>query len=95
MKSQYPLVLVYWVDSVQPQGAWTFLCDVKPGGIVVCASVGWLIEDSRKCKRLAPNMAAISDPEEIQVSGIITIPAKCVLRTVVIKQAKVVRSAIA
>jgi hypothetical protein len=74
-----PLVMIVWEDSVQPQPAWVRLADWKPCGVVRIASVGWLIKDGKRVKALAPNMGGIDEKTDVQVSGVIHIPARCVL----------------
>lgn len=65
--------------------AWTFLADHEPPPAVRCVSVGWLIEDG-DVKALAPNMGGLESGNSLQVSGVIRIPARCVLRVVKIKE---------
>jgi hypothetical protein len=42
--------------------------------------VGWLIQDDKKVKALAPNMGEFEDENQIQASGIIRIPTCSVTR---------------
>ena len=72
-----PLVFVEWEDSRQPDPAWNYLTN-RDGTVVRCASVGWLIRDD-DVKELAPNMGDVTT-DEIQVCGVISIPARCVLK---------------
>jgi len=72
--------MIEWVDSVQPKPTWEFLEDVRKPRAVHCVSVGWLVSDGKKTKSLAPNMGAISGSDDVQVSGLITIPACSVTR---------------
>jgi hypothetical protein len=72
-----PLVLIEWEDSAQPQPAWRWLEGYEPSGIVRVRSVGWLILDG-DVKALAPNLGRDGEADE-QVSGVIQIPARCVL----------------
>lgn len=76
-----PLVMVEWEDSALPIPGWTYLADVPKPAIVHCVSVGWLIHDGRHVKALAPNMGDIG-AETMQVSGVIRIPARCIVRIV-------------
>lgn len=75
-----PLVFVEWEDSAQPTPSWGFLSDFEAGSAVRCASVGWLIHDGDDVKALAANMGAIRGDGGLQVSGVIRIPARCVVR---------------
>lgn len=73
-----PLVLVEWEDSRHPTGQWERLADFTPASICKCVSVGFLVYDGPDKKVLAPNMADIEDEQNIQATGMISIPALCV-----------------
>ena len=75
-----PLVLIEWEDSRQPIPGWMCLSAFDKAEICKCVSVGFLLDDGLDQKVLAPNMADIEDKHNIQTSGVIHIPAKCVLR---------------
>ena len=81
-----PLVMIEWEDSAQPIPAWRFLADFEAPGIIVCASVGWMIRDDDQVKALAPNMGALNDENSVQVSGVIQIPTRCVLRVTQLRE---------
>lgn len=72
------LVLIKWLDSVQPAPDWTWIGGggEKWGQVVECQSVGWLVYDGEGVKVLAPNRGEICG--DVQVSGVIRIPACCV-----------------
>lgn len=73
--------MVEWEDSAQPTPAWSFLANqAEPTGIR-CLSVGWLIHDGT-VKALAPNMGNVADESNAQVSGVIQIPARCIIRLI-------------
>ena len=82
------LVLINWEDSAQPTPAWQYLIDYEPPAAIKCTSVGWLIEDGKGVKVLAPNMAGLEARENLQVSGMITIPTRSVTRIVSLKEGK-------
>ena len=77
-----PLVMVEWEDSAQPIPNWSYLASFDPSGTIRCASVGWLIRDDGQMLALAPNMGALDDENSVQVSGVIQIPTRCVLKVV-------------
>lgn len=77
-KNGPPLVLIEWEDSSQPTSAWQFRHDVRPA-VVLIHSVGWLIKDGRRVKALAPNVGGIDRKTAAQVSGVISIPTRCVI----------------
>ena len=75
-----PLVLVEWEDSAQPVSSWSFLADFEADHAVLCTSVGWLIHDGEDVKALAPNMGGLRTNGSVQVSGVIRIPARCIVK---------------
>ena len=75
-----PLVMIEWEDSAQPIPTWAYLSSFDAPGTVRCASVGWLIHDDAQMKALAPNLGALDDENSVQVSGVIQIPARCVIK---------------
>jgi hypothetical protein len=81
-----PLVMVEWVDSAQPRSGWEYLSGVGEPAAVHCASVGWLVVDTKDTKGVAPNMGAVNSPDSLQISGLITIPTKCVTRITRLKE---------
>lgn len=88
-RASCPLVMVDWEDSTQPVAKWRFLTDVpRDESPHLCRSVGWLIVDTKKTKVLAPNFGAINAPEQLQVSGTITIPARAIRRIVKLREPK-------
>ena len=76
-----PLVMIEWEDSAQPIPNWSYLASFEAPGTIRCVSVGWLIRDDGQMMALAPNMGAIDDENSVQVSGVIQIPTRCVLKT--------------
>lgn len=75
-----PLVLIRWEDSRQPTSSWVRLSDLPDTQTPVqCASVGWLIKDTVEVKVICQNMGDIDSEADMQASGIMVIPARCVL----------------
>ena len=81
-----PLVLVEWEDSTQPVPQWKYLADYEKAGAVKCASVGWLIQDDKHTKALAPNIGDLGTDDSAQASGVIRIPVRCITRIVRLKE---------
>jgi hypothetical protein len=81
-----PLVFVEWEDSAQPIPSWSYLASFDAPGTVRCASVGWLIRDDDEMKALAPNMGALNSECSVQVSGVIQIPTRCILRVTELRE---------
>lgn len=86
-----PLVMIEWEDSVQPSGSWRWISSYKPQAVVTISSVGWLIHDGDDVKALAPNMGA-ADEEDVQISGVIHIPTRCVVKVHRLKEPKAARA---
>ena len=84
MMEEYPLVMIEWEDSRLPSSNWVHLSSFDPGDAVSCVSVGWMIHDGKDVKVLAPNMGDIGD-EDVQVSGVIRIPERCILKITKLK----------
>ena len=72
--------MIEWEDSAQPIPSWRLLADYVPHDSLHCVSVGWLIQDDGKVLAVAPNMGGVNMEGSLQVSGIIHIPASCVLK---------------
>jgi hypothetical protein len=85
-ESDCPLVMIEWEDSAQPVSAWSHLRNFEPGGVVRVASVGWLIHDGDDLKALAPNLGGLDGACSAQVSGVIRIPTRCVVRVVRLRE---------
>ena len=84
------LVMIEWEDSAQPASAWRFLHELtdRPLRVVRCISVGWLVYDGNDVKALAPNMGDLENEEALQVSGLIRIPACCIVKISRLKEPK-------
>ncbi len=87
-KGKCPLVLVEWVDSRKPTSEWERLEELDSQLICECVSVGFLLEDGKDKKVLSPNMADINNPENLQVSAIMTIPTISVKRIKKLRELK-------
>jgi hypothetical protein len=71
-----PIVLIEWEDSAQAAPQWQWMSEVSPPRLAKCRSIGFLIRDTKTEKALA-----ISEANDFeQVSGVITIPSRCVKR---------------
>jgi hypothetical protein len=72
---------IEWIQPREPEGGWTSYADFDPGETQVCLSVGRLIHDDDCVKVLAGSAMLVGD-EHLWLSGIIEIPARCVVRIV-------------
>jgi len=68
------LVLIKWVDSKGDSSVWEFLDEIANLEPVICHSVGFLIDDKKAYKTLAPAMGG--GP----IWGRITIPSCSIVK---------------
>jgi hypothetical protein len=79
MQTHCPLVIIRWQDSAQPIPAWKHLSQLPRTRPIECATVGWLLKDDADIKVLCQSVGDLDDPHNAQASGIMTIPARCVI----------------
>jgi hypothetical protein len=79
MQGDCPLVIIRWEDSAQPIPCWQHLSDLSPPDIVECATVGWLLRDDDAVKVVAQSIGGINADDNIQASGVMAIPTRCVI----------------
>ena len=79
MRMECPLVLIRWLDSAQPLPAWRHLSDLPRTRPIECATVGWLLQDDDEVKVVCQSVGDLKNPKNAQASGIMTIPARCVV----------------
>lgn len=90
--AKLPLVMIEWVDSVQPRPNWQFLSDVGQPDVVKCASVGWLVADNKTEKSIVPNLGSTNTPDCLQVSGLLTIPTQAIIKVTRLKEPRLSRA---
>lgn len=78
--SDLPIVLIEWIDSAQAAPGWQWLNELETPPLIRCTSVGFLVRDNDEEKCVAVSMGGNGDSR--QVSGVISIPARSVLRMV-------------
>lgn len=79
MQTKCPLVIIRWQDSAQPISAWKYLSDLPRTWPIECATVGWLLKDDDDVKVICQSVGDLHNPNNAQASGIMTIPARCVI----------------
>jgi hypothetical protein len=79
MPGDCPLVIIRWEDSAQPIPRWQHLSDLSPPDVVECATVGWLLRDDDGVKVVAQSMGGINADDNMQASGVMAIPTRCVI----------------
>jgi hypothetical protein len=75
------LVLIEWEDS-HSSGAWQSIGDSIEDRALICRSVGWLVLDGENAKVVAPHLNEQEPGVPLQGGGVMTIPARAVLRMV-------------
>jgi hypothetical protein len=79
MRRDCPLVIIRWLDSAQPLSSWQYLSALPQTRAIECATVGWLLRDDDDLKVICQSVGDLSSPKNAQASGIMTIPARCIL----------------
>jgi hypothetical protein len=79
MRKDCPLVIIRWQDSAQPLSSWQYLSALPRTRPIECATVGWLLKDDDDIKVICQSVGDLENPKNAQASGIMTIPARCVL----------------
>ncbi len=74
-------VAIEWIQPREPDGGWIDYADFEPGDTQICLSVGRLVHDDDCVKVLAGSAMLVGD-EGLRMSGIIEIPARCVVSIV-------------
>lgn len=75
-------VLIEWIQPREPYGGWSDYALFEPEEVQTCLSTGHLIRDDDNVKVLAGSAMIVGDEERVMLSGIIEIPARCVVRIV-------------
>lgn len=73
------MVLIEWEDS-HGDGVWHLLDKPIEDRALVCRSVGWLLLDGERAKVVAPHVNEAEDGVPLQGCGVMTIPARAVVR---------------
>lgn len=81
-------VAIEWIQPREPTGGWIDYADFDPGKVQVCLSVGRLIHDDDCVKVLAGSAMLVGD-EDLWLSGVIEIPARCVVKIVRLEERRV------
>ena len=78
------LVLIEWIDSIQPVAEWKYINDAPSLESANCLSIGWLIKSNKEVIMIAPNICDI-ESDHSQASGFIRIPTCSIIKKVDIK----------
>lgn len=77
----HELLLVEWVDSLEPVPHWRWIDEVPAPSALHCISVGYRVAETDSVLALAPNLGCVGS-DRLQASGIIRIPKCCIGRMV-------------
>ncbi|MFH1071092.1 MAG: hypothetical protein V1794_15845 [Candidatus Glassbacteria bacterium] len=77
-KNKFKLVRIVWLDSQGASPRWQYLNKIEPEALL-CHTVGWLVNDGVKAKRVAPHMSEDHDGE-VQIIGDMIIPNVAILK---------------
>lgn len=81
-------VEIEWIQPREPHGGWVSYEAFEPEKVQTCLSIGRLIHDDDCIKALAGSAMIVGDDERLMLSGVIEIPARCVVRIVRLEEAK-------
>lgn len=73
----FDLILVEWVDSLQPVTGWHMADDLPALEAAKCKTVGWLVAENDDAMMIAQNIANPDSSQE-QAGGLMRIPKCCV-----------------
>ncbi len=94
MRKDCPLVIIRWQDSAQPLPSWQYLSALPRTRPIECATVGWLLKDDDDIKVICQSVGDLDNPKNAQASGIMTIPARCVLSIEKLTEEEVLTSSV-
>lgn len=80
MSNKHKLVVVEWLDSVQPASEWRHLGDTPELEVITCLSVGWVVGENRQVLMLAPNIGDYRSGGGAQGCGFMRIAACAVTK---------------
>jgi hypothetical protein len=66
--ADYPLILVEWQDSRQPDGGWRWADECEDPASVKCQTVGWLLRETKDALLVVQNLGDVTSGR-MQVSG--------------------------
>jgi hypothetical protein len=73
--SEYPLMLIEWVDSSRLGSGWLDLDEIDDPDPHTCVSVGFLVKENSRGKILVPTVADVKHPENRHTHGGIMMPS--------------------
>jgi len=80
-------VEIEWLQPREPAGGWSDYAGLEPRPVQTCLSVGRLVHDDDCVKILAGSAMIVGPEQRVMLSGVIEIPARCVVRIVRLEEA--------
>jgi hypothetical protein len=77
--SEYPLMLIEWVDSSRLREGWIDLSEIGERDPHTCVSVGFLVKENKLGKILVPTVADVKNAANRHAYGGIMIPVCSIL----------------
>jgi hypothetical protein len=77
--SEYPLVLIEWIEASRIFDGWIDLRDVPSPQPHRCVSVGFLVNEDKRGKILIPTVADVEHPENRHAYGGMLIPSAAII----------------
>lgn len=81
-------VEIEWIQPREPYGGWTDFATLETRPVQTCLSVGRLVYDDDCVKILAGSAVIVGDDQRVMLSGVIEIPARCVVRIVRLEEVR-------
>lgn len=79
-------VEIEWIQPREPYGGWVSYEAFQPEEVQTCLSIGRLIHDDDCIKVLAGSATIVGDEERVMLSGVIEIPARCVVKIMLLEE---------
>ena len=77
--SEYPLVLIEWIDASRVSDGWVDIAEVTEPDPHKCVSVGFLVRENKRGKMIVPTVADVEHPDNRHVYGTMMIPSSAIL----------------
>ncbi|MCE2564159.1 hypothetical protein [Komagataeibacter sp. FNDCF1] len=90
--SDYPIVVVMWLDSGQPEAAWQWADEILKPAPIVCQTVGHLIHDTSAGIVVALSIGDATS-ERPQANGVMHIPRSAIQQLTSLAPCEQVRDA--
>lgn len=80
------LELIEWEDSYNNDMSWKLIKDIPDPAPMICASVGWVIKETKKNIIIAPHISDIKEYRTLGTTcGCLTIPKSAIIKRKILK----------